>query len=136
MRNAIANSHLLSADEASVTFRWRDYHHDDAPRQISLHPHEFIRRFLIHSLPDGFHRICHYGLPPNGCRRARLATVRQILIPKELIAMVAAQVGDAPKPIPHFDPTQCPCRGGVLRVTAKLPRWRTVQPRLWIDTYD
>jgi len=47
---------------------------------MSLHPHEFIRRFLIHSLPDGFHRIRHYGFLANGCRRARLATIRQLLI--------------------------------------------------------
>ncbi|WP_409592368.1 transposase [Sphingobium sp.] len=133
-RVAIANSRLVSADETSVTFRWRDYRHGNAPRLMSLHPHEFIRRFLIHSLPDGFHRIRHYGFLANGCRRARLATIRQFLIPTEPIATVAAEVGDASKRLPHFDPTQCPCCGGILRVTATLPRWRTGQPRPWSDT--
>ncbi len=63
-RVAIANSRLVSADETRVTFRWRDYRHGNAPRLMSLDPHEFIRRFLIHSLPDGFHRIRHYGRMP------------------------------------------------------------------------
>jgi hypothetical protein len=65
-RVAIANSRLVSADETSVTFRWRDYRHGNAPRLMSLEAHEFIRRFLIHSLPDGFHRIRHYGFLANG----------------------------------------------------------------------
>lgn len=78
-RVAIANSHLVSADEASVTFRWRDYRHGNASRLMSLDPHEFTRRFLIHSLPDGFHRIRHYGFLANGCRRARLLTIRKLL---------------------------------------------------------
>lgn len=133
-RVAIANSRLVSADETSVTFRWRDYRHGNAPRLMSLHPHEFIRRFLIHSLPDGFHRIRHYGFLANGCRRARLASIRQLLIPMEPIATVAAEVGDATKRLPHFDPTRCPCCGGILRVTATLPRWRTGQPQPWPDT--
>jgi hypothetical protein len=133
-RVAIANSRMVSADETSVTFRWRDYRRGNAPRVMSLHPHEFIRRFLIHSLPDGFHRIRHYGFLANGCRRARLATIRQLLTPTEPIATVAAKVGEPTRPLPHFDPTQCPCCGGILRVTAMLPRWRTGQLRPWHDT--
>ncbi|WP_034859672.1 IS91 family transposase, partial [Sinorhizobium sojae] len=60
-RVAIANSRLVSADDTGVTFRWRDYRHGNAPRSMTLAPHEFIRRFLLHCLPDGFHRIRHYG---------------------------------------------------------------------------
>lgn len=133
-RVAIANSRLVSADETKVTFRWRDYRRGNAPRQMSLHPHEFIRRFLIHSLPDGFHRIRHYGFLANGCRRARLATIRQILIPTEPIATAAAEVSEPTRLLPHFDPTQCPCCGGILRVTATLPRWRNGLSRPWPDT--
>lgn len=133
-RVAISNSRLVSADETIVTFRWRDYRHGNAPRLMSLHPHEFIRRFLIHSLSDGFHRIRHYGFLANGCRRARLATIRQLLIRAETIAAVAAEIGDTTKRLPHFDPSQCPCCGGILRVTATLPRWRAGQPRPWSDT--
>ena len=133
-RVAIANSRLVSATETSVTFRWRDYRHGNASKLMTLDPHEFIRRFLIHSLPDGFHRIRHYGFLANGCRRARLAIIRHILTLMEPIATVAVEVGDTAKRLPHFDPTLCPCCGGILRVTATLPRWPTGRPPLWPDT--
>ena len=133
-RVAIANSRLVSADETSVTFRWRDYRHGNASKLISLDPHEFIRRFLIHSLPDGFHRIRHYGFLANGCRRARLATIRQLLILTEPAGTAAAEVGETSRQLPHFDPTQCPCCGGILRITAALPRWRIGRLQPWPDT--
>lgn len=69
-RVAIAHSRLISVDPTGVTFRWRDYRHGNAPRSMTLAPHEFIRRFLLHCLPDGFHRIRHYGFLANGIRRA------------------------------------------------------------------
>lgn len=133
-RVAIANSRLVSADQTSVTFRWRDYRHGNAPRLMSLDPHEFIRRFLIHSLPDGFHRIRHYGFLANGCRRARLATIRQILRSMRPTATAAAKADDTATRLPRFDPTLCPCCGGILRVTATLPRWHTGLSQPWPDT--
>ena len=133
-RVAIANSRLVSADDSSVVFRWRDYRHGNAPRQMSLAPDEFIRRFLIHSLPDGFHRIRHYGFLANGCRRARLATIRQLLPVTE--GEFGEPTDDDPLVgrLPRFDPTVCPCCGGTLRITATLPRWRAPPVRLWPDT--
>lgn len=122
-RVAIANSRLVSADETSVTFRWRNYRHGNAPRLMSLDPHEFIRRFLIHSLPDGFHRIRHYGFLANGCRRARLGIIRQLLAETKPVPI--ATTGETARSLPRFDPTVCPCCGGILRITATLPRWRT-----------
>lgn len=127
-RVAIANSRLVSADDASVTFRWRDYRHGNASRNMTLRAHEFIRRFLLHCLPDGFHRIRHYGFLANGIRRARLALIRQLLakMPPEPEKRKAVQPVRQRVP---FDPTICPCCGGVLRITATLPR-----ARLWPDT--
>lgn len=84
-RVAIANSRLVSADDTSVSFRWRDYRRGNAPKVMSLAPDEFIRRFLIHSLPDGFHRIRHYGFLANGCRTTRLATIRRLLPSPEIV---------------------------------------------------
>ena len=133
-RVAIANSRLVSADDSSVVFRWRDYRHGNAPRQMSLDPDEFIRRFLIHSLPDGFHRIRHYGFLANGCRRARLATIRQLLPVTEGRFGETADVVPLVARLPRFDPTACPCCGGALRITATLPRWRAPPVRLWPDT--
>ncbi len=121
-RVAIANSRLVSANETSVTFRWRDYRHGNATKLMSLDPHEFIRRFLMHSLPDGFHRIRHYGFLANGCRRTRIATIRRLLATTMLDPIAAT--GETASAFPRFDPTVCPCCGGILRITATLPRWR------------
>ena len=131
-RVAIANSRLVSADETSVTFRWRDYRRGNAPKLMSLDPHEFIRRFLIHSLPDGFHRIRHYGFLANGCRRARLAIIRQLLAATKPEPIAAT--GEPSRSFPRFDPTVCPCCGGSLLVTATLPRWRIGPLRSQPDT--
>jgi hypothetical protein len=92
---------------------------------MSLDPDEFIRRFLLHGLPDGFHRIRHYGFLANGCRRTRLATIRQLLI-KATPAPVSAdsEIIQPLRQFPRFDPTVCPCCGGALRITATLPRCR------------
>jgi hypothetical protein len=127
-RVAIANSRLASADDTSVTFRWRDYRHGNASRQMTLDAHEFIRRFLLHCLPDSFHRIRHYGFLANGVRRARLATIRQLLM--EMPPGPAKRKGAQPlRRCTPFNPSVCPCCGGILRVTATLPR-----ARLWPDT--
>lgn len=125
-RVAIANSRLVSAEGTSVTFRWRDYRHGNAPGLMTLHAHEFIRRFLLHSLPDGFHRIRHYGFLANGCRRARLVTIRQLLAAANP-ATGKADCEDIPslRQIPRFDPTACPCCGGILRITATFARTRS-----------
>lgn len=124
-RVAIANSRLVSADETGVTFRWRDYRHGNAPRLMALDGHEFIRRFLLHSLPDSFHRIRHYGFLANGCRRAQLATIRQLLAEANPAPDSAdRQVTPPLRQLPRFDPTTCPCCGGALRITATFPRCR------------
>lgn len=125
-RVAIANSRLVSAEATTVTFRWRDYRHGNAPKLMSLDAGEFIRRFLLHSLPDGFHRIRHYGFLANGCRRTRLARIRQLLVEaKPAVADASHQTIQPLHQRPRFDPTLCPCCGGKLRITATLPRWRS-----------
>jgi len=80
-RVAISNRRLVAADDGGVAFRWKDYRLDGPDRwqTMTLHPHEFIRRFLLHVLPKGFHRIRHYGLFANGNRAANIARLRQLL---------------------------------------------------------
>ncbi len=80
-RVAIANSRLIAFDEHRVTFKWKDYRAKEENRYktMSLDTHEFIRRFLIHVLPHGFHRIRHYGLFANGQRAENLVKARQLL---------------------------------------------------------
>jgi hypothetical protein len=80
-RVAISNSRLLAMDERGVTFRWKDYRAKGKTRHkaMTLSPQEFMRRFLLHVLPGGFHRIRHYGLLANSNRRDNLALVRELL---------------------------------------------------------
>jgi hypothetical protein len=73
-RVAISNRRLVAADDGGVSFRWKDYRIEGPGRwkTMTLAPHEFIRRFLMHVLPKGFHRIRHYGLLANAGRREHL----------------------------------------------------------------
>ena len=88
-RVAISNSRLLALDERGVTFRWKDYRVKDGAKgktrhkAMTLAPEEFMRRFLLHVLPGGFHRIRHYGLLANGSRKQSLAAVRDLLMPSD-----------------------------------------------------
>ena len=97
-RVAISNSRLLALDERGVTFRWKDYRAKGRTRYkaMTLAPDEFMRRFLLHVLPGGFHRIRHYGLLANGGRRHNLATVRRLLLPP---ANTTGAIGDEAVPI-------------------------------------
>ena len=107
-RVAISNSRLLAMDERGVTFRWKDYRAKGKTRHkaMTLSPQEFMRRFLLHVLPGGFHRIRHYGLLANSNRRDNLALARELLhatppSPGELAA-------DAPAaPAPTFVCAHC-----------------------------
>src|SRR5208337_4445601 len=90
-RVAISNTRLIAHDERGVTFRYKDYRADGLARRkvMTLVPDEFIRRFLLHILPKGFHRIRHYGLFANTGRAANVARLRELLgsaPPAEVIA--------------------------------------------------
>ena len=80
-RVAISNRRLLACDERGVTFRWKDYRAQGRTRYktMTLSTEEFMRRFLLHVLPRGFHRIRHYGLLANGGRKNHIATARELL---------------------------------------------------------
>jgi hypothetical protein len=80
-RVAIANSRLIALDGRGVTFKWKDYRKTGTTRHktMTLSADEFMRRFLLHVLPSGFHRIRHYGLIANSGRRENLARARELL---------------------------------------------------------
>jgi hypothetical protein len=80
-RVAISNSRLIAMDDRGITFRWKDYRAKGRTRQktMTVAPGEFIRRFLLHVLPSGFHRIRHYGMLANGHRREQIALARDLL---------------------------------------------------------
>ncbi|MER8594130.1 IS91 family transposase [Mesorhizobium sp. M1182] len=121
-RVAISNSRLIAFDKSGVTFRYKDYRRDGADRQqvMVLATDEFIRRFLLHVLPRGFHRIRHYGLLAGSARKASLALAR------ELLGVAAPpDPGDPDEPDDFHPP--CPCCGGRMIVIEVFERWK--QPR-------
>ncbi len=114
-RVAISNRRLVSADQRGVTFRWKDYRVSGSARYktMTLSSHEFIRRFLLHVLPKGFHRIRHYGLLANGNRAANLDRARALLaVPDHDQAAAAASPDKPDEPSPHSHP--CPKCGGPM----------------------
>src|SRR2546422_2778974 len=78
-RVAIANSRLLSLADGKVRFTWKDYRQGGITKVMTLDADEFIRRFLLHALPDGFHRIRHYGFLANGDRADNVALCQRLL---------------------------------------------------------
>lgn len=126
-RVAISNSRLVSADARTIAFRWKDYRTRKGDRQkiMRLATDEFIRRFLIHVLPDGFHRIRHYGLLASATRKASIAKIRSLL--REAQAEPAPQV--AAEVIPHTLREPCPCCGGPMRIIEIFRRGQKPQSR-------
>ena len=117
-RVAISNRRLLSLDERGVTFRYKDYRRSGAERYqvMTLATDEFIRRFLLHVLPRGFHRIRHYGLLATGGRRDNLARARELLV----AAPPTPEPDDAPEPSDQRPP--CPCCGGRMLIVETFER--------------
>jgi hypothetical protein len=121
-RVAISNSRLSRFDENGVTFRYKDYRRSGADRQqvTTLATDEFIRRFLLHVLPRGFHRIRHYGLLAGAFRKTNLDRARQLLA-------VAPPALDNPSAEPDNFRPPCPCCGGRMIVIETFERRK--QPR-------
>ena len=127
-RVAISNSRLIGITNTSVTFKWKDYRANgrDRAKVMTLAIDEFIRRFLVHVLPDGFHRIRHYDLFANGGRTENTARARQLLN------------GPAPQNKPSDGEPQtlshpCPCCGGRMIIIETFergcaPRYRQTVP--------
>ncbi len=116
-RVAISNRRLISLDDNGVTFRFKDYRRDGAARYgtMTLATDEFIRRFLLHVLPKGFHRIRHYGLLATGLRPANLARARALLAVAPPAPAEPAEPADLRPP--------CPCCGGRMIIIETLQRW-------------
>jgi hypothetical protein len=126
-RVAISNRRLISADKTGVTFKCKDYRIEGVGRYktMTLATNEFIRRFLIHVLPKGFHRIRHYGLLATGHRAANIAQARKLLaVPSSLKESEPPKAAiDQPRVLPH----PCPCCGGRMLIIETFAR--ACQPR-------
>src|SRR5438552_1987453 len=129
-RVAIANSRLVSVTDTDVAFRWKDYRHHGKSKLLTVRADEFIRRFLLHTLPDGFHRIRHYGFLANGHRAAKLALCRMLLdIPASAPMIVPADEAVSTLPL-----DRCPCCGGAMITLGTLPRHAPPRPSFWHDS--
>lgn len=123
-RVAISNSRLIRMDERGVTFKWKDYRAKGSTRHktMTLGTGEFMRRFLLHVLPSGFHRIRHYGLIANGGRREYLARVR------ELLHVVPVEAKEIDAPNEAVPPTfVCPHCGAPMLIIETLARIQTIR---------
>ena len=124
-RVAIANSRLVAMTDGAVSFLWKDYRQQGSRKVMTLEPTEFMRRFLLHVLPPGFHRIRHFGFLANGHRAARLALCRQLLA-QSALGRQSERERDryrCPPPPQHKpEPVVCPCCGSLSLIVSTLPR--------------
>ena len=122
-RVAISNQRLLALDQRGVTFRWKDYRATGKTRHktMTLGADEFIRRFLLHVLPSGFHRIRHYGLLANARRREHLARVR------ELLHVVPTAPEVQPTELPGQPTFVCPHCGAAMIIVEIFTRGQPIR---------
>jgi hypothetical protein len=133
-RVALANSRLIRLADGQVDFTWKDYRHHGKTKVMTLAADEFIRRFLLHAVPDGFHRIRHIGFLANGHRTAKLALCRTLF---------AVPAPDAPTPESYRDRTRrltghaldvCPDCGGAMLERGPLPPRPQPHAPYWCDS--
>jgi Putative transposase len=122
-RVAISNRRLIAADDGGVSSRWKDYRIEGPGRwkTMTLTPHEFIRRFLMHVLPSGFHRIRHYGLLASGTCAVNIARARELIavpVSPEPPDTTETPAADEPRMLPR----PCPCCGGRMFIIETFAR--------------
>ena len=119
-RVAISNDRMIGIDNGKVRFRWKDYRNGNRPKTMAFPADEFIRRFLLHVLPDGFQRIRYYGFLGNRCREQRLARCRQLLAmpqPEPPACEAVTDYRDRYEEITGASLTECPaCHHGRMLV--------------------
>ena len=138
-RVAISNSRLVTLDQAGVTFKWKDYRIKgrDRLRTMTLDAAEFIRRFLLHVLPSGFHRIRHYGLFASAVRAHNIERARHVLAAPEASPERSRPEADG-RAETASPARQCPCCGGRMIIVETFegarPAPSSPPSRIRIDT--
>ncbi|TMJ80406.1 MAG: IS91 family transposase [Alphaproteobacteria bacterium] len=125
-RVAISNRRLIACDEKGVTFKWKDYRLEGRERYktMTLATHEFIRRFLMHVLPAGFHRIRYYGLLASGKRAENIARARELLT-LSILPIDAIKAATTNAEQPQTPEHRCPCCGGRMMIIERFERGST-----------
>ncbi len=122
-RVAIANSRLIKLEDGRVSLRWRDYRRGAHSKVMTLPAEEFIRRFLLHALPDGFRRIRHYGFLANGQRADKLALCRRLLAaPAPAAPPRPRDYRQRYRQLTGRDLDICPSCGGTMARLGALPK--------------
>jgi hypothetical protein len=129
-RVAISNRRLVACNEKGVTFKWKDYRLEGRERYrvMTLAADEFIRRFLMHVLPAGFHRIRYYGLLASGKRAENVARARELLMPP-IIPVDAIKASSPDAAEPQTADHSCPCCGGRMIIIERFERGATPRYR-------
>jgi hypothetical protein len=133
-RVAIANSRLVGLDDGQVSFTWKDYRQDARTKVMTLPADEFIRRFLQHTLPDGFHRIRHIGFLANRHRTAKLALCRELLAAPPPDQAPPRRWQDRLRDLTGQAIDICPCCGGQMLPGPTLPPRPPPRPPMWCDS--
>ncbi|GAC1484438.1 MAG: IS91 family transposase [Acetobacteraceae bacterium] len=133
-RVAIANSRLTRLEDGQVSFTWKDYRHEAKTKVMTLTADEFIRRFLQHTVPDGFHRIRHVGFLANGHRTAKLALCRALLAVPPPAPRPAQTYQDRYLQLTGNALDVCPDCGGAMQVRGPLLPRSPPRPAFWCDT--
>jgi hypothetical protein len=125
-RVAISNRRLVACNEKGVTFKWKDYRLEGREhyQMMTLATHEFIRRFLMHVLPAGFHRIRYYGLLASGKRADNIARARELLT-LPIIPVDAIKAANTNADQPQTPEHRCPCCGGRMIIIERFERGAT-----------
>jgi hypothetical protein len=133
-RVAIANSRLVRLDDGQVSFTWKDYRRGGQTKVMTLPADEFIRRFLQHTVPDGFHRIRHIGFLANCHRAEKLALCRELLASPPPEPLPSRSWQDRLRDLTGQDVESCPCCGGQMLICATIAPQPPPRPAMWCDS--
>jgi len=133
-RVAIANSRLVGLEEGQVSFTWKDYRQEGKTKTMTLSADEFIRRFLQHTVPHGFHRIRHIGFLANSHRSEKLALCRKLLAVPPPEPVPPRRWQDRLRDLTGEDIDACPCCGGVMLTCGVIRPQPPPRPPMWCDS--
>jgi hypothetical protein len=133
-RVAIADSRLTRLKDGDVDFTWKDYRDSGKTKVMTLSADEFIRRFLPHTVPDGFHRIRHIGFLANGHRTAKLALCRTLLAALTPEPPAAEHYRERVRRLTGHALDVCPDCGGAMQERGPLPHRPPPHRPFWCDT--
>jgi len=129
-RVAISNNRIVRVENREVTFTYRDRRQGDVPKRMTLHAREFIRRFLLHVLPEGFVRIRHFGFMSNRCKKQDIQQIRELTDASDCVMeKTEKNTQELMLELTGMDITICPCcKSGSMKVISLIaPMWDSVR---------